>query len=91
MNIEERITALKTSKHHAVVEQVNQSLEGVQKLAGFLQKVKGSDRIEIGGKGTGMLFRDTAPEMFDLILANTTTHINVEIDVRLLELEKLVK
>lgn len=91
MSIEERITALKTSKHHAVVEQIDQALEGIQKLAGFLQKIKGADRIEMGGKGMGILFRDTAPEMFDLILANATTHINVEIDVRLLELEKLVK
>jgi hypothetical protein len=91
MSIEERITALKTSKHHALVEQIDSALEGVQKLTAFLQSVKGADRVEVGGKGTGMLFKDTAPGMFDLILANATTHINVEIDVRLLELEKLVK
>lgn len=91
MSIEERITALKTSKHHAVVEQIDQALEDVKRMVKVLQETKNANCLEFKGKGSALLFREIAPEMFDLILANATTHINVEIDVRLKGLEDLVK
>lgn len=91
MSIEERITALKTSRHHVVVEQVDRDMEGVNKLNVFLQGCKGADRIEIAGRGSRTLFRDLAPKLFDSIMSNITTGVTLEIDMKLAELEKLVK
>lgn len=91
MNTEERIQAIKNSKHHAIVEQVDTVMEGVNKLNVFLQKCKGADRIEIAGKGSGTLFKELAPKLFDSIVANITAGVNLEIDMKLAELEKLVK
>lgn len=93
MNIEERIQAIKQSKHYAIVERVESELEGVRKLSDFSKAFKNPEALSLTNfnKGTYALNKELAPKLFESIMANIVSGVNLEIDMRIAALEKLVK